>query len=369
VPPGLIITLAVWAVVTALSLWPIRRPRRIALAVYLITCIVGEIPQVFAVLVVASVLPGLLDDELDTAAISLGWAVLAIILMGLAVLAWRGVRARSAVDRGLRAAGLPATRRGQSAWKVLIQPFPVRPRVVERIVGVPYGDHPLQRLDLYKRRDGSTNGPVLVYVHGGGYSGGGRHREGRALLHHLAERGWLCVSADYRLRPEVGLDGHLADARRVIGWVREHAAEHGARPDGVVMAGSSAGAHLASMCALTPDESTPLAAAICLYGYYGRYYERDADEARPSTPFGLDPSRAPAMLIAHGSLDTYTPAALARDLAARLAAASAGPIVHAELPGGQHGFDVLRSWRVQALLDGVDVLADKVLAPDARLPE
>lgn len=368
-PLGLIITLVVWAAATALSLRPIRRPRRIALAVYLITCIVGEIPQVFAVLVVASVVPTLVGDDLSSVDAAFGWTALALILSGLSVLARRGIRARAAVDRGLHAAGLPPTRRGRSAWKVLIQPFPIRPRSIERIAGVPYGDHPRQRLDLYRRRDGSTSGPVLLYFHGGGYSGGSRHREGRALLHHLADRGWLCLSAGYRLRPEVGLDGHLDDARRVIGWARDHAAEHGARPDTLVMAGSSAGAHLTSMCALTPDESTPLAAAICLYGYYGRYYERDTDESSPSTPFGLDPSRAPAMIIAHGSLDTYTPAALARDLAARLAGVSPGPIVHAELPGGQHGFDVLRSWRVQALLDGIDVLADNVLAPGAPLPE
>jgi len=369
VSPGLIATLLVWGTITAISIWPIRRPRPLALAVYLITCVVGEIPQLFALIVTVSVVPSLLSDDLGTVGTVAGWTAFGLILIGLTLLTVRATRARKAMDNGLSAAGLPATRRGRAAWRTFLQPLPIRPRSVEQIAGVAYGDHPLQQMDLYKRRDGTTDGPVLVYFHGGGYSGGGRHREGRALLHHLANRGWLCISADYRLRPEVGIAEHLADARAVVAWARANAADHGADAETIVMAGSSAGAHLTSICALTPAESTPLAAAFCLYGYYGRYYEGSNDETVPTTPFGLDPSKAPPMIIAHGSLDTYTPALLAKDLAIRLADASRAPVVYAEFPGGQHGFDVTRSWRVQALLDGVDVLIDTLPANRPRLSE
>src|SRR5690606_30745779 len=130
---------------------------------------------------------------------------------------------------------------------------------VEIISDIAYGDDPGQRLDVYRRRDGSARGPVLVFFHGGGYVSGDKDKEGRALLHHLAEQGWLCLSATYRLRPVARMAEHLDDGRAAIAWAREHAADYKADPATVLVAGSSAGAHLAAICALTPDESTRLA--------------------------------------------------------------------------------------------------------------
>jgi acetyl esterase/lipase len=36
----------------------------------------------------------------------------------------------------------------------------------------------------------------------------------------LAKRGWVCVSATYRLRPGAGWQDHLVDAKPVIAWAR-----------------------------------------------------------------------------------------------------------------------------------------------------
>jgi acetyl esterase/lipase len=227
---------------------------------------------------------------------------------------------------------------------------------VQRVRNLRYGEHRRQRLDVVLRRDRPTDGPVLVYLHGGGYSSGSKNWEARGLLHRLAERGWVCVSATYRLRPRAGFEDHLADARAAMAWARSHAAEYGADASRVVMAGSSAGAHLTSLYALgaTPDE--PPAAAVCLYGYYGRYYGRGPDEAVPSTPFALESSGAPPFLIAHGTLDNSTSAADARDLADQLRVESRQPVVHVELPGGQHAFDMVSSWRLTAVIDALDAL-------------
>jgi acetyl esterase/lipase len=98
------------------------------------------------------------------------------------------------------------------------------------------------------------------------------------LLYRLASDGWLCISANYRLRAAGRFPNSLIDAKAVIARARAHAAEHGANPALIVVAGGSAGGHLASMTALTPnhpafqpagvDVDTSVAAAVCLCGFY-----------------------------------------------------------------------------------------------------
>lgn len=109
-------------------------------------------------------------------------------------------------------------------------------------------------LDIYRRRDAPQNAPVLIYFHGGHYTSGAKNREARPLLYRLASQGWVCISANYRLRPQTTFPGHQIDAKKVIAWVREHAPEYGADPSRLFVAGSSAGSNLASLCALTPND-------------------------------------------------------------------------------------------------------------------
>jgi len=217
---------------------------------------------------------------------------------------------------------------------------------------------------------------VLVYLHGGGYFSGAKHREARALLHRMAAEGWICVSANYRLRPAAGFVDHVIDVKRVIAWVREHGPAYGADPGTVVVSGSSAGGHLAALAALTSGEpayqpgfehaDTTVSAAVCLYGYYGRYYGRAEDERPLSSPLFLDAAHAPPFFLVHGDRDTYVPVAGARQFATRLRRSSPSPVVYAELPGGQHGFDRFRSLRFEAVVDGVAAFLARVDEPAAR---
>jgi acetyl esterase/lipase len=143
-----------------------------------------------------------------------------------------------------------------------------------------------------------------------------------------------------------------------------------------VVCGSSAGGHLAALAALTPGEpvyqpgfehvDTSVTAAVCLYGYYGRYYGRGEDESPPSSPLALDAAHAPPFFLAHGDRDTYTPVEGARAVAAHLRRSSARPVVYAELPGGQHGFDRFRSLRFDAVVDGVEAFLASVGDRSAR---
>jgi acetyl esterase/lipase len=355
---------------TTAALAPPVRPRPLARAAFLAGMVVNEVPHLVLLLLMVSSIVAVWSGDLGRdvlSAVLMAGAVLTAVM--LVQLTRRAASSDSVAHEALLTAGIDRASLRGSWWRSALTPLPFRPRSVQRVRNLGYGEHRRQRLDVVLRRDRPAGGPVLVYFHGGGYFSGSKNWEARGLLHHFAERGWVCVSASYRLRPRAGFEDHLADARAVMAWARSHAIEYGANASRVVMAGSSAGAHLTSLYALgaTPDE--PPAAAVCLYGYYGRYYGRGPDEAVPSTPFALEASGAPPFLIAHGTLDNCTSAADARDLAAKLRVESRQPVVHVELPGGQHAFDFVSSWRLTAVIDALDaLLSDTGVCVDTARP-
>ena len=112
------------------------------------------------------------------------------------------------------------------------------------------------QLDVWRRADLPLDGkaPVLVQVHGGAWMTGNKEQQGAALMAHLAERGWVCVAANYRLSPRATWPDHLVDVKRALAWIKEHIAEYGVDPDFVAVTGGSAGGHLSSLVALTPND-------------------------------------------------------------------------------------------------------------------
>jgi acetyl esterase/lipase len=144
--------------------------------------------------------------------------------------------------------------------------------------------------------------------------------------------------------------------------VRKHADEYGVDPATVFVAGSSAGGHMASIAALTPndpafqpgfeDADTSVAAAISLYGYLGTSDGRDSS----SSPQAHVRPDAPPFFLAQGDRDTYSPrfVSIARDFAAKLHDSSSNPVVYAELPDAQHSFDLFHSIRFETVVDGIE---------------
>lgn len=94
-----------------------------------------------------------------------------------------------------------------------------------------------------------TAQPAILFLHGGGWVVGDLDGVD-ALCRALANRtGAVVVSADYRLAPEHRFPAALDDAWTVLTWLHEHAAELGADPGRLAVAGESAGANLAAACA------------------------------------------------------------------------------------------------------------------------
>jgi acetyl esterase/lipase len=157
------------------------------------------------------------------------------------------------------------------------------------------------------------------------------------------------------------------DVKKAIAWARAHGSEYGADPTRILLAGSSAGAHLAATAALTAsdpalqpgfeDADTSATAAICLYGYYGKVA---AD--LPSSPLDHVGPDAPPFFVVHGDRDTTAPVENARLLVDTLRSTSSNPVLYAELPGGQHTFDLFHSIRFAAVINGIEAFATSVLS-------
>ncbi len=373
-PSGYLTAVAIVLLYTVLVLRAPRRPVGLARVTFLMAHWVNEYPFVAFAALAASTVLVLVQGDLTSVG---GWVLLGVAAataLGLLHVARRGARAGAVVEGALAdqfarmRQEVDGPRTGPRplgpvrAVHDVLAPFPVRPRNVERIRNAAYGEAGKRNLmDLYRRRDPPGEpGPVLIHFHGGHFQIGRKSREALPLLYRLAGEGWLCISANYRLRAAGRFPNSLIDAKAVIAWARTHASEHGADPSLIVVAGGSAGGHLASMAALTPNHpafqppgahvDTTVAAAVCLYGYFGR---RTSAEGPASSPQEYITREAPPFLVAHGDNDNQIDVSHADEFVERLRSASAAPVVYFRLPGAQHTFDLFRSLRFDQVADGI----------------
>ena len=114
-----------------------------------------------------------------------------------------------------------------------------------------YGEDPVrQALDVY-RVPGTSQLPILVFIHGGGWSEGdkGHHpRKGE----FFAREGFLYVTLNYRLSPKVTHPAHVEDVAKALAWVYRNAETFGGDASRIFLLGHSAGAHLAALVATDP---------------------------------------------------------------------------------------------------------------------
>jgi acetyl esterase/lipase len=191
----------------------------------------------------------------------------------------------------------------------------------------------------------------VLHVHGGAFHSGNKDREARPLIGHLVSTGKVCISANYRLRPQVSHAEQVADVRAAIEWAQSHAGEYGGEPSQLFLLGSSAGAYLAIEA--VNDGAVGIAGLICRYGYYG----------------DLAPTRdLPPILVIHGENDLLVPASDVRAFVERMRAGSAAPVEYVELPGAHHDFDLYESIRSAAINVAVESFMARAQGPPALTP-
>lgn len=119
-----------------------------------------------------------------------------------------------------------------------------------RFAKSPGADAREQSLDVYAPATGERR-PIVVWFHGGGMKGGDKAHPGIIVLKpdFFVSRGFVFVSANYRLAPHHVHPAQAEDTAAALAWVHDHAAEYGGDAGKVTVIGMSAGAHLAAVVA------------------------------------------------------------------------------------------------------------------------
>lgn len=269
-----------------------------------------------------------------------------------------------------------------------LRPFDFRRKGVRMHSHIAYSDAGKRNLlDIYHPKESREGGfPVLLQVHGGAWMIGEKEQQAKPLMYHMAERGWLCVAINYRLSPNAAFPAHIIDVKKAISWVRENIHEYGGNPDYIAITGGSAGGHLSSLAALTPNRAewqpgfeevdTTLQAAVPFYGVYDfldRYQIRPemsmkdmiADrvmqcrlEDNPElwdngSPLSHVCADAPPMFVIQGTHDSLVWVEEARAFVSAMQAESKQPVAYGELPGAQHAFEIFHSVRTDHTVHAV----------------
>lgn len=114
---------------------------------------------------------------------------------------------------------------------------------------LPYGEGPMERLDVFEAQtDHSQPAPVLVFIHGGYWRALDKSDQS-FIAPIFTDEGAMVVVPNYSLCPGVGMERIPLQLTQALAWVWRHAADYGGDPNQIVVAGHSAGGHLATMLA------------------------------------------------------------------------------------------------------------------------
>ena len=291
-----------------------------------------------------------------------------------------------------------------SWWRTMLQ-APFHPRNVQVVSNIAYGVHRRQVLDIWRTSRTPSDAPVIVYFHGGAWTFGDKREQGRPMLHEFVERGWVVVTSNYRLSPGNLWPAHMVDAKRVLGFVKKNIANYGGDPERIVVAGGSAGGHLAALLALgerdewlSPDQADvtdwSVRGCVALYsvlemtgdethwnglGHGLRIllerrvvqlpYADHVELYEQMSPYHRIAPDSPPFLVVQGGNDTLVDVNVARGFVEKFRRVALAPIYYVELPLTQHAFDHTASPRTSSTLRAAVAFAESVTAPRRALSE
>lgn len=91
--------------------------------------------------------------------------------------------------------------------------------------------------------------PVVFWIHGGGWQQGDKSDVG-LKPQFFVDQGFVFVSTNYRLYPNVEMGELIRDVAKSLGWVYRNIAQHGGDPQRILVGGHSAGAQLAALISI-----------------------------------------------------------------------------------------------------------------------
>ena len=109
-----------------------------------------------------------------------------------------------------------------------------------------HGTHPRQRLDVHAPAHPDRAAPAVLFVHGGGFTGGDKHVPGTPMYDHVGawavRHGAVGVTMTYRLAPDHPWPAGAQDVAAAVCWVRGNIGRYGGDPERIVVSGHSVGA-------------------------------------------------------------------------------------------------------------------------------
>ena len=180
---------------------------------------------------------------------------------------------------------------------------------------LPYGPTARQKLDVFLPAGPAPRGgwPALVFFHGGYWQA--LHKDVFSFLAPpLNEAGFALVTPTYELCPDVSMSDIVDQVRRALAWVQDYGAGLQLDPSSIVVAGHSAGGHIAALLAHAswPDPP-PLVGALALSGLYdlepvrlsylNKVLNLDREEAAALSPLRHIKSYGAPLVLAMGAAE------------------------------------------------------------------
>jgi acetyl esterase len=114
--------------------------------------------------------------------------------------------------------------------------------------------------------DGPGPFPAVIWVHGGGFTGGDKQPYPKELFASIEQAGYAWFSVNYRLAPRDHFPALSDDVESAVAYIKDHRGEFKIDPARLVLMGSSAGAHLVSLVGAKHKTENRVAAVVALYG-------------------------------------------------------------------------------------------------------
>lgn len=201
-------------------------------------------------------------------------------------------------------------------------------------------------LDVYQSSvKSSLKRPVIIFVHGGGFSYGDKEQDLYVkMATAFAKRGYVSFSVNYRLKdpkkPYVSkvLDDAMADVMMALRWVKDHRKEYNIDTAKIIICGDSAGGAIAVNTSYDHALEHVFIACIDLWG--GMCDPKDPEFLhvppwdQPIYPSDIQPGTPPTCII-HGTSDTVVPYSTSEALSHKLAKAKIYHELH-PLKGANH---------------------------------
>jgi acetyl esterase/lipase len=186
------------------------------------------------------------------------------------------------------------------------------------------GENEALKLDIYTPAGDTMKGrPAIVWFHGGGLRVGNDKKQGYvvSMSNEFAKRGYVCISADYRVREQPGqgaermatLRDAVDDGRAALAWVRAHAAELGIDAQRIAIGGGSAGGWVATSLAALENNDAVKNKTAKLFAYVDLW-------GSPNDGFlygNIDQDYPPTVIV-HGTADQSVPFSNSEKLVATL---------------------------------------------------